>query len=178
MKNRESSIRCGCVGQTQSEGPVGRISTSWALLTAALIVAALLVLPASPAFSAPPAQAGGQNGGEQGAQPGRMRMRHGNMLEHLSRALNLTDQQKAQIKPILENEHKSMMALRQDTSLSRQDRMSKFMALHKETMSKIQPILTSEQQAKLQKMEQRREERMKQWHEQHSHGGAAPAPQN
>lgn len=175
MKLREKSIRRGFNPQANGERAAGRGSASWAPITAALIAFALLVLPASPALLA---QAGGQNGGQQGPQSGRMHMRHGNMLEHLSHALNLTDEQKAQIKPILENEHKSMMALRQDTSLSRQDRMSKFMALHKETMSKIQPILTSEQQAKLKQMEERREERMKQWRAEHSRGGAAPAPQN
>lgn len=174
MKIRERSIRHEFRVQANGERTASRVSASWAPITAALIAIALLVLPAIPAFSTPPAQMGGQHGGMQGG----MHMRHGNMLEHMTRALNLTDQQKAQIKPILENEHKSMMALRQDTSLSRQDRMTKFMALHKETMSKIQPILTSEQQAKLKQMEQRREERMKQRHEQHSHGGAAATPQS
>lgn len=175
MKIKESSIYRDTLNRRRQRSlPAGRISASWALVTTALMAVALLVLPANPALSAPQAQAGGQYGG----QHGQMHMRHGNMLEHMSRALNLTDQQKAQIKPILENEHKSMMALRQDTSLSRQERMSKFMALHKETMSKIQPILTSEQQTKLQKMEQRREERMKQWREEHSRGGAPAAPQS
>ncbi|MGH9325528.1 MAG: Spy/CpxP family protein refolding chaperone [Terriglobia bacterium] len=140
-----------------------------------LLAASLLFLPAQQAFPVPLPQAGEQGGWQNG---GRHARRH-NEMRFLSRALNLTKQQKAQIKPILEHQHKAMMALRQDTSLSRQERRSKFMALRKQTMEKIRPILTSEQQAKLQQMEQRREERMQQWRQQHEGSGSpGSAPQS
>lgn len=142
---------------------------------AVAIAFSLLFVPASPAFPAAAAQMAGPYGGQRNGR----RWQHGNELDYLSKALNLTGRQKLQIKPILENEHNSMKALWQNRSLTKEERHSKFMALHKETMEKIRPILSSEQQAKLQQMEQRREERMKQWHEHHAgNGSPAAAPQN
>lgn len=78
-------------------------------------------------------------------------------LEHMSQALNLTDDQKTKIKPILEDESKQMQQLRGDTSASQEDRRAKFQQIHENTMSQIKPILTSDQQKKLGSM--------------HEHGG-------
>jgi Spy/CpxP family protein refolding chaperone len=76
-------------------------------------------------------------------------------LEHMSRALNLTDDQKAKIKPILEEQSNKMHQLMQDTSISQQDKRSKFQQIHQDTMSQIKPILTSDQQQKLESMRER-----------------------
>jgi Spy/CpxP family protein refolding chaperone len=76
-------------------------------------------------------------------------------LEHMSSALNLTDDQKAKIKPILEEQSNKMHQLMQDTSISQQDKRSKFQQIHQDTMSQIKPILTSDQQQKLESMQQR-----------------------
>jgi Spy/CpxP family protein refolding chaperone len=80
-------------------------------------------------------------------------------LARMSKQLHLTDAQQAKIKPILDEQHKQMMALRQDASMSREDRMAKFREIHEQTFEKMNPILTAEQQKKLQQMQQRRQER-------------------
>lgn len=80
-------------------------------------------------------------------------------LARMTKQLHLTDAQQAQIKPILEKQHKEMIALRQDTSMSREDRFAKFREIRKETMAKIHPILTSEQQKQMEQMQKMRRQR-------------------
>jgi Spy/CpxP family protein refolding chaperone len=149
-----------------------RILSAGVFLPAAV---ALVFLSITPAFSA----AQDQPTGQQGTAPQEgMRRRRGNELDWLSRTLNLTDQQKAQIKPILEDQHKQMMSLRQDTSLSPQEKRAKFMEIRSKTLDKIRPILTEEQRATLEQMQKRREERMRAWRERHQGSQASPAPQS
>lgn len=88
-------------------------------------------------------------------------------LDHMSQALNLTDDQKAKIKPILEDQDKQMHQLMQDTSVSQQDKRSKMREIHENTMSQIKPILNSDQQKKLESM-----------HERGGHGGGNRANDN
>lgn len=80
-------------------------------------------------------------------------------LDRLSQKLNLTDDQKAQIKPLLEDQHRQMMALREDTSLSREQKRAKFQEIRKQTFEKMNPILSPEQQKQFQQMQQMRHER-------------------
>jgi len=68
--------------------------------------------------------------------------------------LNLTDDQKAKVKPIFQDEAQKMKALRQDTNLTKQDKMAKLKSIHEETDAKLKPILTSEQLDKLNKTRQ------------------------
>lgn len=79
-------------------------------------------------------------------------------LARMTKQLNLTKDQQAKIKPILEKEHKQMMALRQDNSMSRQDRFAKFRELRKQTFEKIHPILNADQQKQMQQQMQRMEQ--------------------
>ena len=67
-------------------------------------------------------------------------------LQHMTQMLNLTGEQQEKIKPILENESTQMQALRSDTSLSREDRMTKMKQIRENTASQINPILTPDQQ--------------------------------
>jgi Spy/CpxP family protein refolding chaperone len=80
-------------------------------------------------------------------------------LARMTKQLNLTDDEQAKIKPILEEQHNKMMDLRQDTSMSREDRFSKFREIRQESMDKIKPILNSDQQKKWDKMQEKRRER-------------------
>jgi len=73
-------------------------------------------------------------------------------LQMMTQQLSLTGDQQEQIKPILENESQQMQALRSDTALSQQDRMSKMQAIRKDTASQIKPILNADQQTKYQEM--------------------------
>ena len=69
-------------------------------------------------------------------------------LEHLSQQLNLTDDQKAKIKPMLEDEAQKMQALHNDSSLSRQDKRAKSMAIRQASSDQIKSVLNEDQQKK------------------------------
>jgi Spy/CpxP family protein refolding chaperone len=73
-------------------------------------------------------------------------------LAHLTQSLNLTSDQQAKIKPILEDTSKQMGAVHQDTSMSQQDRHAKIQDIHKNSMSQIREILTPDQQQKFDAM--------------------------
>jgi protein CpxP len=82
-------------------------------------------------------------------------------LAHLSQQLNLTDDQKAKIKPILEDEDARTKALWEDTSTPREDKRAKFMSIHQATMDQVKSLLTDEQQKKLSDMRQRMQQHLK-----------------
>jgi len=86
-------------------------------------------------------------------------------LQHMTQMLNLTSDQQAKIRPILENESQQMQALRTDTSMAREDKMTKMRSIRENTNGQISPILTSDQQQKWQQMQA-----------QHMHPGAMAAP--
>jgi Spy/CpxP family protein refolding chaperone len=94
-----------------------------------------------------------------GGQPMRRQWGPDQQLARMTKQLHLTDDQQAKIKPLLEDQHQQMMALRQDTSLSREERMAKIQEIRRATFEKINPILTSKQQKKLQEMQQMRQGR-------------------
>ena len=120
----------------------------------AILLAVALPLTMVAQTEAPPAQPQGQTGnhqyrGRMGGPPSPQQH-----LDHLSRILNLTDDQKTKIKPILENESTQVQSLSKDTSLSLQDRHEKMRGLHEQSMTQIRGFLTSDQQAKLDSMKQ------------------------
>lgn len=91
----------------------------------------------------------------------------------LTKRLNLTADQQAQVKAIDEDTGKQMMALRDDTSLSQDERRSKMMEIRKGSQDKIRAILTDEQKTKYDAMQAEMRERMK---ERQQQGGAPPPP--
>jgi len=80
-------------------------------------------------------------------------------LQRLGQRLQLTDEQKAKIKPLLEEEVAQAKAIHEDGSLSRPQKMEKMQQLRSSTQEKIKPILTPEQQKKLEEMQERAKER-------------------
>ena len=98
------------------------------------------------------AQMGPMGGGQAGGQMGHGPMSPDQKLQMMTSQLNLTTDQQAKIKPILESESQQMQALHQDSSLSREDRMSKMQQIRQGTNEQIKPILTSDQQQKFQEM--------------------------
>jgi len=93
-------------------------------------------------------------------------------MQHLTKELNLTADQQAKIKPILEDQQKQMEALHQDSTLSKEDRHAKAMEMHKNFASQIRGLLTAEQQKKLDAMMAEHEHEMMGHH--HEHGQAPP----
>jgi len=121
-----------------------------------LTAAALLALGAfaPQAFS----QSAQQSNPPAAAQPGPDKqgshMRgHG---EQLFADLNLTDEQKAQIKKIHEDAKAKSDAVKADSALSDADKKSKLREIRKSAMADSKKVLTAEQQAQLeQKMKER-----------------------
>ncbi len=105
---------------------------------------------------------------------GRGPMSPDEQLAHMTKALNLTADQQTQIKPLLEARRQQMMQMHEDTSLTREDRMTKFKALDDDTHSKIAAVLDDKQKAKFQKMAERREEHMANHEGAGMNGGQAP----
>ncbi|MGP8176054.1 MAG: Spy/CpxP family protein refolding chaperone [Terracidiphilus sp.] len=93
-------------------------------------------------------------------------------LQRLDKSLKLTDDQKASIKPILEDRQKKMESLHSDTSLSREDRMGKMKSIMEDSNGKIREVLNDDQKKQFDEMQQRRRGRM----EGHAPGGQPPAP--
>lgn len=77
--------------------------------------------------------------------------RHEDMKEHMdkiSTELNLTADQKTQVQGIFKDTGDQMRAIHQDTSLTKEQKEAKVKALHESTHSKINAVLTPDQQKK------------------------------
>ena len=70
-------------------------------------------------------------------------------LNSLTQSLNLTDEQKTKIKPILEEEVIKFEELQQDKTVPPAERSKKFKEVREARQAKIKPLLTAEQQEKL-----------------------------
>ena len=139
------------------------------------LLATGLTLGAAAAFAQdnPAPDASAQQPGNGPAGMGHQHMTPDEQVAHMTKRYNLSADQQTQIKPILANQQQQMMALRQDSSLSREDRMAKMKSIREDSSTKIQAILNDSQKQKFtedqQKMQERMQERMQQ------HGGGAPA---
>ncbi|HUL17459.1 MAG TPA: hypothetical protein VLV88_15785 [Terriglobales bacterium] len=109
--------------------------------------------------AAPPSQQPAQQAAPENAPANAPGMRGHEKLQ----GLNLTDDQKAQIKKIHEDARSQMDALRADTSLSDADKQAKMRAIHRATMQQVRGVLTPEQRQELrQQMRERRAQRQQQ----------------
>jgi periplasmic protein CpxP/Spy len=91
-------------------------------------------------------------------------------LQHLTKKLNLTDDQQTKIKPILEQQQQQMQALRGDQSLSKEQRHAKFQEMHKDFTGQIRAQLNPDQQTRYDQMLQKQEQRA------HKHQKSAAQP--
>ncbi len=73
----------------------------------------------------------------------------------MTKRYNLSSDQQTQIKPILANQQQQMQALRQDSSLSREDKMAKIKSIREDSSSKIQAVLNDTQKQKFAEDQQR-----------------------
>ena len=81
-----------------------------------------------------------------------------NQLERLNKELNLTDEQKEKVKPILDEQTKQMHATQEDSSLSQEQKRDKMKQIHQTTHSQINDILTPEQQKKFAELKEQQKE--------------------
>jgi Spy/CpxP family protein refolding chaperone len=87
-------------------------------------------------------------------RPNRWQHKRGERLERLTRALDLTPEQQAKIKPIFEAAKPQVMAIHQEAQQKRQ-------AIRENVMAQIRPILTPAQQQKFDAMKKAREDMRK-----------------
>jgi len=82
-------------------------------------------------------------------------------LQMLTEKLNLTDDQQAKLKPIFEDQMQQMKAVREDSSLSQEQKRAKMKSIHESLHDQISAVLTPEQQAKFKQMRQEQMEKHK-----------------
>jgi hypothetical protein len=117
------------------------------------------VLAQAPASTQAPAAQGQAGNVHRNFDPNRQAVR-------LSKRLGLSDDQAAQIKPILADRFQQMQNLRADTSLSQQDRHAKVHALMQDSNTRIEAVLNDAQKQQFQKMQAERRS--------HQHNRQAP----
>ena len=66
-------------------------------------------------------------------------------LAGMTKRYNLSADQQTQLKPILASQQQQMQALHGDSSLSREDRMTKMQSIHADTKTKIEAVLNDDQ---------------------------------
>jgi protein CpxP len=140
------------------------------------LLATGLTLGSAAAFAqqdspAPDASAQQPGPGRMGRQP----VSPDEQVARMTKRYNLSADQQTQIKPILANQQQQMMALRQDSSLSREDRMAKMKSIHEDSSTKISAILNDTQKKQFAEDQQKMQERMA---ERGGGGPPAGAPQN
>jgi septal ring factor EnvC (AmiA/AmiB activator) len=121
------------------------------LILAALAFAISFLLCTGTAFSqddqgqqAPPPQ-GSETGGH--GMGGHHQMPSvDEQLQHLTKKLNLSDDQQTKVKAVLEDQHTKMEALRNDSSIAREDKFGKMREIHENSNTQIKAILTEDQQ--------------------------------
>jgi Spy/CpxP family protein refolding chaperone len=96
--------------------------------------------------------------------------------QELTKKLKLTSDQQTKVQSILESEHSQMESLRQDSSVSQQDRHGKMMDIHQTSDSQIRALLDPTQQKKWDEMQAKHG----QWGHNHGQGSGdqqGPPPQ-
>ena len=92
------------------------------------------------------------------AGPGGPGMRGGPNIDQIAKELNLTDEQKTKVKAALEERMQKAREVRQNNTLSSEDRKTKMKEIQDAFTAKMKEILTPEQFDKWQKqMQQRRQ---------------------
>ncbi|SRR5260370_13923639 len=109
-----------------------------------------------------------QNQGEEGAPRGQMGAggRRGSMslddrLKQMKKDLDLTADQLAKIKPVLEAERKKMQDLMNPATVNRQTMRSKILAIQQETRKQIRDLLDDKQKELFDKQQEERPQRMR-----------------
>jgi Spy/CpxP family protein refolding chaperone len=73
-------------------------------------------------------------------------------LQMLSEKLNLTEDQKAKLKPVFEDQGQQLKAVQDDASLTPDQKAAKKKAIHEKMHDQINAVLTPEQQEKFKEM--------------------------
>jgi len=114
------------------------------VLTGMLVIAggAAFAQSDAPAQQTPPMAPGGHRG-----------MSVDDQLARMTKALNLSPDQASQLKPILTDRLQQMEALRQNQSLSQEDKMAKMKSLRDDSNTKIEAVLNDTQKQQFTQMQ-------------------------
>jgi len=108
--------------------------------------------PEAPSEATPSQAASGQAGATSEAPPGHAQPQ---AQAREDNPLNLSDEQKAKLQPILQEENRQMEALRNDTSMTQEQKIAKANEVRQNASPKIKAILTQEQLQKLADLQQK-----------------------
>jgi protein CpxP len=145
------------------------------ILTIALALAMSLPVAAqspatNPSSQAAPAQTAPAPPSGQQSAPAGTNQNSAQSQANDDNPLNLSDDQKAKLRPIIQDENQQMEALRSDNSLTQEQKIDKANQIRAAASPKIKAILTPEQ---LQKLAQLQQERVREQQQQ-----TQPAPSN
>lgn len=124
-----------------------RLMKTVSILAGLLFLFAVIPACGQDGSSSPPAASGRRGQGHMMASPEER-------ADRLSKALSLSDDQKAKMLSIYQDEQKQMSALHSDSEMSRQDRRSKMQQIHQGTVDQIKAVLNSDQAQKFDEMQQ------------------------
>ena len=116
----------------------------WSTLTVLVVLATCLFLMGQTATAPQTPPQGHEAMGSTGSPEAHLQM--------LSEKLNLTDDQKAKLKPILQDQAEQLRSLHNDASLTPEQKVAKKKAIHETTQDQINAVLTPDQQAKFKEM--------------------------
>ena len=80
------------------------------------------------------------------------RGQRGDRMQKMAEQLNLTEEQKTQLKPIFEESRTQSKSIRQNAQLTPEQKREQMMAIRKDTMQKVNAILTVEQREKMKEL--------------------------
>jgi len=123
----------------------------------ALLAVCALATAAFAQQDAPPPQGGAEGHGHRRGMPSAE-----DQLKDLTERLNLTSDQQAKIKPIIEDTQSQMQKIMQDDSVAPDDRRAKVRSLHETATSKIREILNDDQKKKFDDMQAEMQNHMRQ----------------
>jgi Spy/CpxP family protein refolding chaperone len=98
-----------------------------------------------------------------GIKPGVLAQRRLHRWNAMAKWLQLTDEQKARIKSIVDNAREQARKIRSDASLTREQKRKQLLELRKNTRREIGSVLTPEQREKMRKLWAWRWHRWQMW---------------
>jgi periplasmic protein CpxP/Spy len=110
----------------------------------------------------PPASSQGQSGQSQSGSTANTNQNRSGSQQDSDNPLNLTDDQKAKLRPIIADETQQMDAARNDASLTPDQKAEKINQIRQTASPKIRAVLTPEQLQKLAEMQQRAKQQQQQ----------------
>ncbi|HZQ69070.1 MAG TPA: hypothetical protein VFA68_11180 [Terriglobales bacterium] len=118
--------------------------------------------PSNPPQGTPSAGSGTQAAPPSANASSGAQAQSGNQPGSVEDELKLTPEQKAKLQPIIQDEMTQIRAVRDDSTLSMDQKMAKVDEIKKTSFPKIQAVLTPEQQKKLADMQERARQQQQQ----------------